>query len=449
MIRERAIDRAVESLTSGALKAKLVRRIAMPTESQNPERTADLSRYLVEEMVPELEAMGFQIEIIANPKGHGPFLLAERIEDAQALTVLGYGHGDVILGMDSEWAEGLSPWTLIETNERWYGRGIADNKGQHAINLTALRAVIETRGKLGFNAKFLIEMGEEMGSPGLREICQIYRERLRADVLVASDGPRLSAARPTIFLGARGGFNFDLWIDAREGGHHSGNWGGLIANPAIELAHAISCLVGPTGQIRVPEFVPSHIPESVRQALADITVTSDEGGPPLEPWWGEPGLSLAEKVFGWCNLEVLAFEAGNPRAPVNAIPPRAWARLQLRFVVGVDTSDMLGVLRRFLDRHGFKRVQIRPSRDAMFVATRLDPAHPYVHFAVDSITRTHGSKPAILPNLGGSLPNDIFADILELPTIWVPHSYPACSQHAPNEHLPVSRSEERRVGKEC
>ncbi|MFX8071244.1 hypothetical protein ABTK88_19175, partial [Acinetobacter baumannii] len=31
--------------------------------------------------------------------------------------------------------------------------------------------------------------------------------------------------------------------------------------------------------------------------------------------------------------------------------------------------------------------------------------------------------------------NDVFADILGLPTIWVPHSYPACSQHAPNEHL--------------
>ena len=31
--------------------------------------------------------------------------------------------------------------------------------------------------------------------------------------------------------------------------------------------------------------------------------------------------------------------------------------------------------------------------------------------------------------------NDIFADLLGLPTIWVPHSYPACAQHAPNEHL--------------
>ncbi len=48
---------------------------------------------------------------------------------------------------------------------------------------------------------------------------------------------------------------------------------------------------------------------------------------------------------------------------------------------------------------------------------------------------TAGRAPAILPNLGGSLPNDCFADVLGLPTVWVPHSYPACSQHAPNEHL--------------
>ena len=41
----------------------------------------------------------------------------------------------------------------------------------------------------------------------------------------------------------------------------------------------------------------------------------------------------------------------------------------------------------------------------------------------------------LLPNLAGSLPNDIFADQLGLPTLWVPHSYPACAQHAPNEHL--------------
>ena len=70
-------------------------------------------------------------------------------------------------------------------------------------------------------------------------------------------------------------------------------------------------------------------------------------------------------------------------------------------------------------------------------ATRLDPDHPWVRWASASIAATTGAPPAILPNLGGSLPDDCFADVLGLPTIWVPHSYPACSQHAPDEHLLV------------
>jgi len=48
---------------------------------------------------------------------------------------------------------------------------------------------------------------------------------------------------------------------------------------------------------------------------------------------------------------------------------------------------------------------------------------------------TSGKKPALLPNLGGSLPNEVFAEILGLPTLWVPHSYPACGQHGVNEHM--------------
>jgi hypothetical protein len=35
----------------------------------------------------------------------------------------------------------------------------------------------------------------------------------------------------------------------------------------------------------------------------------------------------------------------------------------------------------------------------------------------------------------GLVPNDAFSKVLGLPTVWVPHSYPACSQHAPNEHM--------------
>jgi acetylornithine deacetylase/succinyl-diaminopimelate desuccinylase-like protein len=127
-------------------------------------------------------------------------------------------------------------------------------------------------------------------------------------------------------------------VNLREGGHHSGNWGGLIANPGIVLAQALATITGPKGEIRVPEWRPTTLTPSVRAALADCEVDAGPGGPTIDADWGEPGLTPAERVFGWSSFEVLAFVCGNPDRPVNAIPPRASAHCQLRYVVGVDPA---------------------------------------------------------------------------------------------------------------
>jgi len=151
-----------------------------------------------------------------------------------------------------------------------------------------------------------------------------------------------------------------------------------------------------------------------------------------------PGLTPAERVFAWNSLEVLAFKTGNPEHPVNAIPPRAAAHLQLRFVVGCEPAGFIKTMRAHLDGNGLAQVAVTAGRMETMHATRLDPEHPWVKRVAASIAATTGSPPAILPNLGGSLPNDCFADVLGLPTVWMPHSYPACSQHAPNEHMLAS-----------
>src|SRR4029077_13530478 len=150
-----------------------------------------------------------------------------------------------------------------------------------------------------------------VGSPGLRRTCEGHSRALRADVLIASDGPRLRSNRPTIFLGSRGAFNFDLGVALREGAHHSGHWGGLLANPGIVLANAIASMVDARGRILVTGLLPPPMPQSVRRALADIE-PGERGGPAIDANWGEPGLTPAERVFGWNSLEVLAFRTGNP-----------------------------------------------------------------------------------------------------------------------------------------
>ncbi|MEC8870720.1 MAG: M20/M25/M40 family metallo-hydrolase, partial [Pseudomonadota bacterium] len=318
----------------------LSRRVSIRTESQIPEQHANLRRYLEDEIAAELVDIGFTFTIEKNPvAGGGPVLIAQREEDPAFTTVLTYGHGDVVRGYDDQWRRGLNPWVLTREGDRWFGRGSADNKGQHTINLAALRCVLAYRGYLGFNIKILIETGEEVGSIGLRELCAANKDRLSADVFIASDGPRIAPARPTVFMGSRGAFNFNMNVDLREGGHHSGNWGGLLANPGIILAHAIAAITSSTGEIKVPQWRPTEIPDSVQEVLGQLTIDQDENSPDIDHDWGEPGLTPPEQVFGWNSFEILAFETGNPQSPANAIPPTASAHCQVRFVVPTDPEQ--------------------------------------------------------------------------------------------------------------
>ncbi|MEE3661672.1 M20 family metallopeptidase [Brenneria sp. g21c3] len=435
MTRADIIQQACDRFDRGEFKHILARRVACASESQDPHSRAILRAYLDDEIRPSLEAMGFTVTLVEHPLDPPiPFLMAERIEHPDLPTLLSYGHGDVVFGDGENWRQGLHPWTLTEEGDRWYGRGSADNKGQHTINLMALEQVYQARGnQLGFNCKLLFEMGEEIGSPGLAAICRRYKPQLAADIFIASDGPRLNADRPTLFLGSRGCINFRLSIRARNQAYHSGNWGGLLSNPATQLANAISSLVDGRGRMRIETLLPPPLTPSMRRILSSVAPGGSAGDPEIDRDWGAEGLTPAERLFGWNTLEVLSFIAGNPDKPVNAIPADATALCQLRFVVGTDWRRLTEHLRAHLDKHGCANVDIEMLSASP--ATRFDPDDPLVNRTLAVMRQISGKPPALLPNLGGSLPNDVFADILGLPTLWIPHSYPACGQHAVNEHL--------------
>src|SRR5215470_3050460 len=400
--RAGAVSRARAYFESGSFEADLARRVAYRTESQLlPGSLPELHRYLDVEMAPAFHRMGFTVRIFENPMtGQGPVLLAARIENAQLPTVIGYGHGDVVRGLEDQWTKGKGPWILARDGARLYGRGTADNKGQHTINMAALDAVkAERGGRLGFNAKFIIEMGEESGSKGLAELVASHKAEFAADVLVASDGPRVKPERPTLSLGCRGALNFDLVCDLREGAHHSGNWGGLIANPGIILAHALASITGPKGELRLAALRAPPMSPAVKAALADVEIDAGADGPAVDAWWGEPELSPAERVYGANVFNILAFTTGTPGRPVNAIPPKAVANCQLRFVAGTDTQSILPALQQHLAAHGFASVQVTPPPQANsggFAATRTEPDHPWVAFVAQSLQRSDNSKPALI-----------------------------------------------------
>ena len=179
MGREEAIAAACEHVDSGAFFDTLARRIAVPTAST--EATPDVMlEYFDGQITPDLEALGYTVEVFPNPAPDGfPFLVARRVEDTTRPTVLTYGHADVVRGQAERWSAGRSPWELCVDGDRWYGRGTADNKAQHSINIAALGVVLSARGHLGFNSTILLETGEEIGSPGLPRVLRGARRHPR------------------------------------------------------------------------------------------------------------------------------------------------------------------------------------------------------------------------------------------------------------------------------
>ncbi|HCP73922.1 MAG TPA: peptidase M20, partial [Ktedonobacter sp.] len=62
-----------------------------------------------------------------------------------------------------------------------YARGAADNKGEIAARLTAIRALRAVLGELPITLHWIIEGEEEIGSPHFGAIASTYASLLRAD----------------------------------------------------------------------------------------------------------------------------------------------------------------------------------------------------------------------------------------------------------------------------
>ena len=442
--RAAAIEAAEAHFASGAFTADLAKRVAIATESPEPASGPTQHLYLEAEMRPLLERLGFAVTILANPvEARAPLLLAERHEADDRPTVLSYGHGDVLGGMAGDWADDLEPFRLTARDGRLYGRGTVDNKGQHSINLAAIERVLEQRGRLGFNLKILLEMGEELGSPGLADIARAHQARLAADVLIASDGPRITADRPTIFLG------LSRLLELRS-----------------RLPPARRC--PPLGQLGRPLGQPRHRaqpraqlhhrrqgPHSDRRLEAGRAhAYRPRADPRPGPRAGarrsrhRPRLGRARSLAageGLC-LEQLR-DPGHDRRPPGATGERHPEARRARTASSATsrTSTQPTSCRRCAPiSTPMATPRSRSSRPARASSMRLEPIRtmPGWRWRGARSRSTTGKRPAVLPSFGGSLPNEVFADILGMPTVWIPHSHPGCSQHAPNEHMLESIAKE-------
>ena len=192
-----AAVRAAVAAGADDMLAGLVEWLRIPSISGDTAHHGDVRRS-AEHLVDALLRLGFPTAEVWETAGL-PAVFAEwPSDDADAPTVLVYGHHDVqpVTPLDL-WEH--PPFEPTVVGERLYARGAADDKGQvwfHTLGLTAHLAATG-RTSPAVNLKLVVEGEEESGSPSFAALLAEKKSRVAADVVVVSDTGMWSRESPT------------------------------------------------------------------------------------------------------------------------------------------------------------------------------------------------------------------------------------------------------------
>jgi acetylornithine deacetylase/succinyl-diaminopimelate desuccinylase-like protein len=404
-------------------------------------RIPTVSRQVTPEMVGAVRelwgTLGLDLTPLWPEDGEGaPVLYGEIAGPPGARTVLLYGHydvqptGDLALwrwegveckpfvpayfldgaSIDPGAVEGgaLDAVTMV-------ARGGADNKGQHLANvLGALDAA--RAGTLQWTVKIVLDGEEEHGSPHLEALARAHRDRLRADVVICSDGPK-QRNRPTLVMGVRGLLGVDIVADnGQRASVHSGNYGNIVPNPVLPLAH----LIGDIGA-RVEAYAAEH-DAFRREAEAEFAKWEDAA------IW-KPYLLPA------INVNHLMTEGASPQLRRTIIPRSVHARLDIRLTPDTAPAAIAAIVERVVADHQ-KRVEginfsVRAEGQP---ASYTSPARPEFGWLLRLLAEQEEGEPVALPILGGTLPTWVFTEMLGLPAFLIPSANSGNQQHDVNEH---------------
>ena len=224
--------------------------IRIPSISSDSSRRADMEACAARWRELLLAAGVDRAEVM--PTSAAPVVFAEKIIDPAWPTVLVYGHYDVMpVEPLSLWK--TEPFEPVVKDGILYARGADDDKGQSFLQLKAFEYALH-EGLLRCNVKFIIEGGEEIGSPGVEEFCREHTDLLKADIILVSDTSMVGADIPSITTGLRGLSYWQVEVTGPNHDLHSGIFGGAVANPVNVLCKMITALTDADGRITLPGF---------------------------------------------------------------------------------------------------------------------------------------------------------------------------------------------------
>ena len=416
-----------------AFVARLMDYVRHPSISAHNQGIGEVAQMLVK----MLEKLGMTAETIAT-SGH-PMVLGRRDVSPDKPTVLLYGHYDV------QPPDPLDLWTSPPfeptiRDGRIYARGVGDNKGQHFAQLMALESHLVVTGDLPCNVLFLLEGEEEIGSPHIAELVRAHADRLKADLVVTSDGPLHESGLPIVTFGVRGVAGFELRARTARRDVHSGNFGGVVPNAVWTLVHLLATMKDEDGAITIeglsePVIPPTNLErDAVERLPLDLDAIKAELG--LSRLDAPAGRGYFDRLMFHPTLTINGFHGGYGGPGMKTVLPcEAVVKCDIRLVEPLTPDYVFDKVRAHVEKHA-PEVEFVPLNGMLPSKTPMDS--PYVEPIRRAVVAARGVEPLLYPTVGGSLPDYVFTKILGLPAFVIPYANADEANHAPNENLKVA-----------
>ncbi len=268
-----------------------------------------------------------------------PVTYAEKIIDLALPTVLIYSHMDVMPVDPVELWES-HPFEPEIRDEKIWGRGAEDNKGQGMMHAIAFEYMVKSN-TLPCNVKFMIEGEEEIGSPNLGKWCSQNVDMLKADVILVSDTSMIAPDIPSITTGLRGLAYWQVEVTGPNRDLHSGLFGGSVANPINVLCKMINDMVDENGKITIPGFYDDVMEVSTEErellGKAPFDVEEYKKSIDVAELAGEKGYSPSERTGIRPSFDVCGIWGGyTGEGAKTVLPGQAFAKISSRLVPNQD-----------------------------------------------------------------------------------------------------------------
>jgi acetylornithine deacetylase/succinyl-diaminopimelate desuccinylase-like protein len=440
------IDPAIEAALEASREARIaslleVARIA--SVSSLHEHAPDMVT-AAEWIAGRLRGLGAtDVEVIATALH--PIVYGRIHEAPGAPTAIVYCHYDV-QPVDPLDLWETSPFEPFVRDGRFVGRGVADDKGQLVMHLSAIEALRSVGRSPAVNLTFVFEGEEEFGSRSLEAWIPANRDRLAADFVVISDTAFFEGNLPAITVGLRGLMYAQIDVELSPVDLHSGAYGGAVGNPANVLATIIASLKGPDGRVRIPGFYDAVVPLTADERAATAALPFDDeayrAGIPVPALVGEAGLTTLERLSSRPTLDVNGIWGGfSGEGAKTIIPAHAHAKVSTRLVANQDPDRVFEAFRDHVAAIAPPGVTVTVQSVHGGRPSRTPSDHPATRAAARALSAVYGTEPVLIRE-GGSIPvTAVFEHDLGLPVVLLGFAQPGSNAHAPNEWFLVDNFE--------